>query len=215
MQVRFFERVSSDPDTVTIDQRLCHRGDRLRAVILTLVGLLLATPLLMVAAEPSALKHAILLVANASSQGLQLIVLAVIAIAALFYGVRALLTPVTHNRQINIADQCVSVDERVSRAERQWREPLTNFSGVRHHVTCSSSGTRHLLVLVHPNAERSIIIASEQHLTQTDITRQAAALNVPVLRPKPWIMANFSMGSLYRRFGANKVNAGLKPTVET
>ena len=52
-----------------------------------------------------------------------------------------------------------------------WSEPLSAYAGVAHHVRASLSGTRHELILVHPEREKSVLLSVAPRTTQAEVNR--------------------------------------------
>jgi hypothetical protein len=72
-------------------------------------------------------------------------------------------------RRIEIADGLVTTAERGILGAHTWTEPLSAYVGLAHRVRTSISGVSHELVLVHPQAARSIVIGVAPRLTQEDL----------------------------------------------
>jgi hypothetical protein len=58
-----------------------------------------------------------------------------------------------------------------------WHEPVAAFSGIAHHIRTSLSGVRHELVLVHPDRDKSVLLAIAPRLTQPDVDQMCALLS--------------------------------------
>ena len=56
-------------------------------------------------------------------------------------------------------------------AGKIWEEPVARYTGVAHHIRTSLSGTRHELVLAHPDRARSILISAAPDISQDDVDR--------------------------------------------
>ena len=59
-----------------------------------------------------------------------------------------------------------------------WNEPLTAYRGVAHHIRTSLSGAQHEIVLVHPDASKSIVLTTADRIGQPQVDAMAALLNV-------------------------------------
>ncbi len=55
--------------------------------------------------------------------------------------------------------------------------------GVVHHVRASLSGTRHELILVHPQREKSVLLSLADKMPQSEVDRVAALLGQKVVPP--------------------------------
>lgn len=87
-----------------------------------------------------------------------------------------LLTRMFAKRVIEIDGTSVTVAERGLFAGSSWSEPLASYLGVAHHVRASVSGTRHELILVHPDADKSLLLATAERFTDTEVARVARFL---------------------------------------
>lgn len=86
------------------------------------------------------------------------------------------------SRFIEIDRRTVTVIEKNLVRTTTWVEPLSAYSGIAHNVRASLSGVRHELVLVHPDRERSVLVAMAPRLTQAEIdavTRAFGLTEVP------------------------------------
>lgn len=91
-------------------------------------------------------------------------------------------------RTIFIDAETVAVCETGHFRCRTWTAPRSAFSGLTHHVRASLSGTRHELILVHPDREKSVLLAVADRMTQGEVDRVAALLEQKEIPP----------GELYR-----------------
>jgi hypothetical protein len=117
-----------------------------------------------------------------------------LAVAILFWvglfawPLRRLYTRLMHSRSVEITSDSVSVAESRSFASTTWTAPLQSYTGIAHHIRSSLAGTRHELVLVHPDAARSVLLMTAAHLSDGDISRMTRLLNLPQI----------AAGALYR-----------------
>jgi hypothetical protein len=72
-------------------------------------------------------------------------------------------------RQINLSLGLVTVTERRVLGATTWSQPMSAYLGIAHHVRTSLSGTRHEIILVHPDANRSLLLQVGPKLTQSDM----------------------------------------------
>lgn len=104
-------------------------------------------------------------------------------IALFSWPLRGLYTRLTWKRSVEITSDRVSVADSRSFASSTWSAPLQSYKGVAHHVRSSLSGTRHELVLVHPDADRSVLLMAGVHLSDADVNRMMRLLNLPQVAP--------------------------------
>jgi hypothetical protein len=84
----------------------------------------------------------------------------------------------TQTRSIVVGPTTVTVTERNLLANRTWSEPLASYLGVAHGIRTSLSIVRHELTLVHPDPDRSVLLAVANRLTQDDVDRAANFLGL-------------------------------------
>ncbi len=113
----------------------------------------------------------------------QLAVALVFWIALFAWPLRGLLARLTCRRAVEITHESVAVSDHGAFGGRQWTAPLSAFRGVAHHMRSSLSGTRHELVLVHPDASRSVLLMAADHITEIEINRMTRLLNLPQVAP--------------------------------
>lgn len=95
-----------------------------------------------------------------------------------------LLDALTRSRTIEIADGRVSVADRAFGKVTSWSAPLTEFLGIAPFLRATHSGVRHELILVHPDRQRSVLIAMAPRLMQSDVNPVLSALGLAELPPK-------------------------------
>lgn len=116
---------------------------------------------------------------------LTLQILAAIAFLAVLLGLplKRLLGRLSVRRTVDIDTAMVTVTEGKNFRSWTWTAPLNTFTGITHHVRASLSGTRHELILVHPEREKSVLVAVCNRMLQEDIDRVATLLGQPVIPP--------------------------------
>ncbi len=80
------------------------------------------------------------------------------------------------SRSIAIEGAHATVTEETLLGTRSWQEPLEAFAGVAHNVRSSLSGYRHELLLVHPDGDKTLLMAVAERFSQADIDRLCAIL---------------------------------------
>jgi hypothetical protein len=95
-----------------------------------------------------------------------------------------LLDALTRSRAIEITDGRVWVSDRAFGRVSSWNAPLTEFLGVAPFLRATHSGVRHELILVHPDRQRSLLIAMAPRLMQSDVNPVLAALGLAELPPR-------------------------------
>ncbi len=95
-----------------------------------------------------------------------------------------LLDTLTRSRTIAITNGHVTVTDRVFGSDTSWNAPLSAFAGVAPYLRASLSGVRHELILVHPDRERSVMIAMAPRLMQSEVDQVVAATGLKELPPQ-------------------------------
>jgi hypothetical protein len=109
--------------------------------------------------------------------------LAAVAVSSLLAAVpiSAAISRIGRRQSVVVTGDEVTVEERSLAGVSEWRAPLSSFRGLSHCVRTSLSGARHEIVLVHPDTERSILLAVQPRVTVSDVERMARVLSLPVL----------------------------------
>lgn len=117
---------------------------------------------------------------------LALQILAAIAFCAFLLGLplKRLLDRLAVRRTVEIDNAMVTVTEGKNFRTWVWTAALNSFVGITHHVRTSLSGTRHELILVHPERKKSVLVGVADRMLQEDIDRVAALLGQTVVPPK-------------------------------
>ncbi len=102
--------------------------------------------------------------------------------------VRRLIYRMTSARTVEMDPDTVTVNERGPLRTLTWSAPLASYAGLAHHLRASLSGTRHELILVHPEKNKSVLLAVAASLPQSEVDRVAELLGQPEV----------STGALYR-----------------
>ena len=97
---------------------------------------------------------------------------------------KRLATRISWRRELEITRDEVAVNDRKAFGARTWTAPLNSYSGIAHHIRTSLSGTRHELVLVHPDQERSVLLMVSEHIPASDIARFSRLLGLPEISAK-------------------------------
>jgi hypothetical protein len=96
---------------------------------------------------------------------------------------KGLVTHLTTRRSVEITSDRVSVIEARAFGTSTWSAPLSSYKGVAHHIRSSLSGTRHELVLVHPEAKKSVLLVAANEISTAEIGRMAELLRLPQVPP--------------------------------
>ena len=95
---------------------------------------------------------------------------------------RNIIVALTSDRIIDIRDGEVMVVDRTPFSAHGWRMPLATYNGVAVHLKTSLSTVRREVVLVHPNPNRSVILATAEQFGEREILELCHILGLPLLR---------------------------------
>ncbi len=91
---------------------------------------------------------------------LQLMLGLIASLAVAGFAMRRLVRLIGRHREVYIEAGTVSVtDVRFGRT-RRWQQPLAAFCGFARVMRSTGSGTRHMIVLVHPDADRHVVLTN-------------------------------------------------------
>lgn len=109
----------------------------------------------------------------------QLAVALMFWIALFAWPIKRLLGRINRHRDVEISQHRVCVRDQHLFGSRQWDVPLNSYRGIAHHIRSSLSGTRHELVLVHPDPAQTVILMTAPMISAADISRLMALLGLP------------------------------------
>ena len=115
--------------------------------------------------------------------GIELLTGLAAVVVMLFLPVRKLVTRLTVRRIVDIANGAVSVTETANFRTRSWSVPLSQYAGVAHHVRASLSGTRHEIILVHPEQGKSVLLCVAPRTSQAEVDRVASLIGLRQVAP--------------------------------
>jgi hypothetical protein len=82
-------------------------------------------------------------------------------------------------RSILIDAAMVTVTDTGPFAARVWQAPLSEFRGLTHLVRATLSGSRHELILVHPDRRRSLLLCAADRISQSTVDAASALMRLP------------------------------------
>lgn len=170
-------------DSVVLSQKFSHGHRRVRASAMMLGGLALCTPLGLILSNAAGRARLIELGIAEPMIAVQLATVAMIALAALYFGTAELSRPVVRERVIEFDGANAIVDDTVKGRKHRWQAPMSAFKGIRHRVFTTSGGTIHTLLLEHAVPTRSLHIAYETHIANQTIVEAARRYDLPILEP--------------------------------
>lgn len=118
----------------------------------------------------------------ASSAAIGIALLAWIIVFGWPIWVRA--TRSSSSRCVEISHDQISVRDHGMLRANSWREPIAGYNGLAHRVRSSLSGTRHELILVHPNPDRSVLVRVAPFIGEAEVAATAALLGCPEIAPR-------------------------------
>jgi hypothetical protein len=186
MRVAIFDRVEP-PVPAELPFRLVatcsHRAAALTLVLAVpfVIAIGVATVMLVLHALFAPAARAVV----AQHPGLSLEILAAVVFWTYLLGwpLKRLFDRLSVSRTIEIDAASVIVTERGYLRAHSWAVPLASFAGVAHHVRASLSGTRHELILVHPDRHKSVLLSVAAKVAQAEVDRVAALLGHKEISP--------------------------------
>ncbi len=148
-------------------------------IFLSVVAACVIVPLLALAGyalQSAEIRQAILSQPIVSFQLLAAILLWLFLFA---WPLKSLFSRLTWRRAVEITSESVAVRDTRSFGDSNWTAPLSSYKGIAHHTRSSLSGTRQELVLVHPDARRSVLLLTAEHISGSDISRITRLLALP------------------------------------
>jgi len=105
-------------------------------------------------------------------------ILAAIVFCAYLLGlpIRRLFRRMTLTRIVDIDARTVTVTEGTRFRTWTWSAPLGSYTGLAHHLRASLSGTRHELILVHPERDKCVLLSLAATMAQGEVDRVATLL---------------------------------------
>lgn len=88
------------------------------------------------------------------------------------------------HRTVTIARDAISVRDEGPFGQKSWRQPLGAYRGIAHHVRSSLSGTRHELLLIHPDPTRTLLLRAADKISQAEIDELTVLLGCREIAPQ-------------------------------
>ena len=175
------------------------RGSLVIALLLTITAAaLLMTPFALVgslaAFQPEAFQSATL----SWAAGAQLAIAFVVAIVLIAFAFRRVRMAWGRSATVEIGHGVVAVIERRFGMAHRWAAPITDFLGIAHNVRSSLSGSRHELVLVHPDPAKHVLLGLATAMPQQHVDRAAILLGLLEI-PARSIRGEGLLGLIMRR----------------
>ncbi len=185
MRIVAIETLAGDSggDHVVLRQRFFSSSRRLRDVIILAAGLLLALPLAAILTDDAARQHVGALAVTNPRAVVLLALSAIVAGAMMVTGAVSLARHDPLQRTVAIDPDGVIVEDIVAGRANRWREAIGDFRGLRHRVSTTSEGVRHVLMLEHDQPTRTIHLACEPYISHAHVIKTADRFGLPVLQP--------------------------------
>jgi hypothetical protein len=113
-------------------------------------------------------------------------------------------------RDITIDDGMVKVHDAGLFGNNSWVQPLSAYRGIAHHVRSSLSGTRHELLLIHPDPSQSLLLRAADKIGQSEIDTLGNLLGCREIAPQVFYRNTERVPHrAFRRIPAGLASAGL------
>jgi hypothetical protein len=155
------------------------RGSLVIASMLTMAAAaLLMTPFALVGSLAAFQPEAFLNADVSLLAGLQLAAAFSMALVLLVFAIRRVRMAWGRSATVEIGYGVVAVNERRFGMTHRWAVPVSDFLGVAHNVRSSLSGSRHELVLVHPDPSKHVLLGLAPVMPQQQIDRVVILLGL-------------------------------------
>lgn len=162
---------------LTLERKSSPISMLIAATFIALAATVLLAPFSLLAAQAAQDPAAFLTTLQHPAIALQLGLALMVAIVFVAVPLRRLLCRSMLPSRFVISGETVAATNGLAGAPA-WNEPLTAYRGVAHHIRTSLSGAQHEIVLVHPDASKSIVLATADRIGQRQVDAMAALLNV-------------------------------------
>ena len=88
------------------------------------------------------------------------------------------------SRTASIDGDVVSVTDYGLFGNKTWAQPLSGYRGIAHHISSSLSGTRHELLLIHPDPAYSLLLRAADKIGQIEIDELGNILGCREIAPQ-------------------------------
>lgn len=179
MRVAIFDRVEPPMPTalpIRLDQDCAQRSTAFYLALVVPAAAIIITVVAGILAQALAAPGARALLQQRPVLAVEILLAAAFLLFLLTIPARRLLARLTATRTVDIANGQVTVTDTTYFNRWTWSVPLASYEGVAHHVRASLSATRHELILVHPDREKSILLCVAPKTTQGEVDRVAGLL---------------------------------------
>lgn len=177
-----YDSVSPRPSFDVLPAQFVERSSQpaliFKALLLGTMALLVAVPVAMIAMGVATAPAERMPSTLSPFAALQL-AMALIALAGLILlPLSAILARIGRRRSVHITRDAVHLQAHGLLSQRRQMLAITDYRGVTYRVRTTLSGTRHEILLVHPQPENSVLLAAADHAGDVSVARAAAALGV-------------------------------------
>lgn len=171
-------------DRIRIEQLPARRTTGFLLAVLIAFAALLLSPFYLVATAALADQDLRAVVTTRPLAAVQIAAGLAFWLVLLGFPIYRLLDTLTRSRSIEIASGSVTVEDRAFGRSNVWSAPISSFLGLAPFLRASVAGVRHELILVHPNRERSLLVAMAPRLMQSEVDQVASTLGLKELAPQ-------------------------------
>ncbi|MCB1505962.1 MAG: hypothetical protein KDJ47_13375 [Hyphomicrobiaceae bacterium] len=187
MRIAEFETVTPRLSEASLPYRLeqngSNLGNTLTLVILASLAALILTPFVIlltyIASDPFTRDALTAQPAAAIEIALGISV----ASALIGWPLRTLVHRLGSHRIVEIDANEIRVTDQGLWRRHTWRQPITAYLGLTHHLRTTNAGPRHELILVHPTRRYHVLVALADRMTDIEVAAAASRLGVPLVPP--------------------------------
>lgn len=144
----------------------------------------LLLPLVLIAAHAADNPHALDLMIERPGSMLLLSAGLAITLALSLFLLRAGLARFSRRRTVRFTRGMVAVEDTNLLGKRRWQAPLSQFSGVTHHIRATLSGSRHEIILMHPDRSKDLLLHLDTRAPQQGADHYARLLGLNEVHAK-------------------------------
>ncbi len=185
MRIKSIETLTGElsDDHFVLRLSFCSSARRLRHSAIAASGILLALPIAAIVTHPEARQLVGDMIVSDPVAIVLLGLCAVLAAVAILTGLIGLARPDITRRTVAVDPDGVIVEDIIGRRAQRWREAISEYRGVRHKVSTTPAGARHVLTLEHETPARTVHLAFEPYISRALVIKTADRFGLPVLEP--------------------------------
>ena len=186
MHIAAIDRIDVPKSWSGLPLTLTQTSSRLSAVTLVSVSSLsiaaLIMPLAVMSLHATSNPRALAAIVERPVSATVLALGLALAITLLAIPLAAGLSRMRRSRAVRLGGDRITVDDRsLFGGRRHWEAPLSQFTGVTHHIRATLSGPRHEIILVHPDHRKDVLLNLSARAPEHGADQFASLLRLDVI----------------------------------